>query len=242
MKIPNGVIIYEGKSLIDSDPIVVIATGIANKSANIKTGNMIQTWIIKSNISPIDAKKNGTDISICGKCKHKIFKSCYVNVYQAPNNIYKTYKKSKYNKIDLTNTNYFVNRCIRVGSYGDPSAVPSFVWKELLKNNKKHTGYTHAWKDNDPDLKEICMASVDTYKEMQEAKKLGWRTFRTRLETDKVDKSEYICPASKEAGHKTTCERCGGCSGLRTKQKKTPVIIIHGSYANHYRNGINIYE
>ena len=49
---PNGYILYQGPSNIDGKPIVVIATGFANKSANGKTGDMIQTWIIREDIAP----------------------------------------------------------------------------------------------------------------------------------------------------------------------------------------------
>ena len=35
---PNGIILWEGPSLIDGAPIVVIATGIKRASRNAKTG------------------------------------------------------------------------------------------------------------------------------------------------------------------------------------------------------------
>ena len=40
---PNGRILYEGPSMLDGAPIVVIATGFAERTANAKTGSMIQT-------------------------------------------------------------------------------------------------------------------------------------------------------------------------------------------------------
>ena len=64
MSKPNGYILYEGPSGIDGAPIVVIATGFANSSANAKTGDMIQTWIIRSDIAPHHAVKSGDDASI----------------------------------------------------------------------------------------------------------------------------------------------------------------------------------
>ena len=45
----NGVVLYEGPSVLDGAPIAVIAT---LKSANVKTGDMIQTWIIRSDMHP----------------------------------------------------------------------------------------------------------------------------------------------------------------------------------------------
>ncbi len=41
---PKGHIIYEGPSLINSKSIVVVAT---QQSNNLKTGNMIQTYILR---------------------------------------------------------------------------------------------------------------------------------------------------------------------------------------------------
>jgi hypothetical protein len=58
-KTPNGYILYQGPSAIDGKPIVVIATGFASKSNNGKTGDMIQTWIIRQDIAPHLAVKSG---------------------------------------------------------------------------------------------------------------------------------------------------------------------------------------
>ena len=58
----NGLVIYKGKSMLDNTTdIVVIATGL-NFSSNRKTGNMIQTYIIRADeIKPTEAVKNGLD-------------------------------------------------------------------------------------------------------------------------------------------------------------------------------------
>jgi hypothetical protein len=39
----TGLVLYEGPSLIDGAPIVVIANRIANPSTNVKTGAIAQT-------------------------------------------------------------------------------------------------------------------------------------------------------------------------------------------------------
>jgi hypothetical protein len=64
----NGVIIYEGPSVIDGAPIVAIATGFKSPSSNDKTGTMIQVWILRADIAPHEAQKTGADESICGDC------------------------------------------------------------------------------------------------------------------------------------------------------------------------------
>ena len=90
-------IIYNGQSLLDGKPIVAIAT---YSDKNTKTGKVLQTYIIRSDISPLDASKNGEDFSICGDCqfrgevttdpKRKQAKNrkCYVNLGQGPTIIY----------------------------------------------------------------------------------------------------------------------------------------------------------
>ena len=63
----NG-IIYNGPSLLDGKPIVAIAT---YSDRNSKTGKVLQTYIIRSDISPLNASKSGEDFSICGDCKFR---------------------------------------------------------------------------------------------------------------------------------------------------------------------------
>ena len=61
-------IIYQGPSLIDGAPIMVLAQSNSN---NRKTGDMVQTYIQRSDIDPITASRTGQDSSICGDCIHK---------------------------------------------------------------------------------------------------------------------------------------------------------------------------
>ena len=61
-------IIYKGQSLLDGKPVVAIAT---YSDRNTKTGKVLQTYIIRSDISPLEASKSGADFSICGDCKFR---------------------------------------------------------------------------------------------------------------------------------------------------------------------------
>ena len=95
-------IIYQGPSLLDGSPIVVIALA---KSSNKKTGDMVQTYIIRSDMDPLKASKYGYDYAICGDCKHRgeadpdgtgkqaKKRSCYVTLFHGPLQVYKSYKK-----------------------------------------------------------------------------------------------------------------------------------------------------
>jgi hypothetical protein len=40
---------------------------------------------------------------------------------------------------------------------------------------------------------------------------------------------EIVCPASKEAGAKTTCAACVACGGQSAKARVDVAIIVHGA-------------
>ena len=62
----NTVCIY------DQDDIVVLLSGLKTPSKNIKTGPMLQTIIIRSDIHPTEALKSGQDEKVCGDCIHRL--------------------------------------------------------------------------------------------------------------------------------------------------------------------------
>lgn len=230
----NGYIIYEGESRIDNKPIVMIATGFSN-SKNRKTGEMIQTWIIRSDIDPIKAVYSNDNFSVCGDCKHKPntdknkmgYGTCYVNVGQAPLGIYNAYKRGKYKYLE--DFKIFQEKRVRLGAYGDPAAIPTSVLKDIVDNCQYHTAYTHQWKRCDEELKNICMASVDTPKEYEIAQQKGWRTFRVRTDDEQLNKNERICPASEEFGKKVQCIDCMACHG-GGNHRASIAIVAHGSW------------
>ena len=229
----NGYILYEGPSELDGKPIVMIATGFKSKSTNPKTGDMIQTYILRSDIPPLQAIKTREDSSICGSCKHRGFfgagRTCYVQVHQAPTAIYNAYKRGSYE--DLTPISYrqvkqiLKDKSIRLGSYGDPAAVPyKLIWK-ISQPAKNHTGYTHEWKNN-PNLVVDCMASVDSEAEAKKAQEQGWRTFRVKNKEDPILDNEVECPATLKPGI-ITCETCKLCNGISAA--KNVVLNVHGA-------------
>lgn len=234
---PNGYVIYEGPSELDGAPIVVVATGFKSGSNNAKTGaGLIQTWIIRSDVAPTDAVNSGADASVCGGCIHRgtvvdgknVGRSCYVTVFQAPLNVFRTYHRGRYPKVapaDLPAL--FAGKGLRLGSYGDPAAAPLWVWQKATTHVAFKAGYTHQWRQF-PELAQWCMASADSLADRAAAKLLGFRTFRVTLAADKAV-GEVVCPASEEAGKKTTCDQCRACGGLTAKAKADIVIRIHGA-------------
>lgn len=234
----NGYLIYRGPSEIDGQPIIVIATGLAKGSRNGKTGALIQTWILREDISPIDAVNSGADVSICGNCGHRgnivdghnVGRSCYVLLFQAPRNIWESYRRGIYPTIAPDGlADLFAGRGIRLGAYGDPGAVPFGIWHQVMRQATFGTGYTHQYRDCDPELARYCMASADSPADRLVAKALGYRVFRVRGALEPVIHGEVICPASKEAGVKTNCQNCKACGGNAAKARADIVIISHGA-------------
>jgi hypothetical protein len=223
-------IFYQGPSLIDGKPIIGIAT---LNSSNIKTGKMIQTWIIRSDIEPHHAIKTGDDASVCGDCPHKPSNddSCYMLTFQAPLAVYRAFHRGSY---DARTIDKFAGLPLRIGSYGDPLAIPMEAWQPLLDITKGRTGYTHQWtKNTDDRWKALILASVDSQDEAEQASSEGWRYFRVTTAAQPKTKGETICPASEEAGHKLQCEDCLACDG-NGRRSKGIVIQAHGSRKNNF--------
>jgi len=234
-------ILYNGPSRIDGQPIVAIATGYDRPSKNSKTGEMVQVWILARDISPVSAVMEGKDASICGNCRHRGplgQRTCYVNIGKAPTNVWKSFQKGNYQDLtafEPTKRQYYEElqmfgqgHRIRLGAYGDPAAVPSDVWHNLTMLAGGWTGYTHYWKLR-PSLKNLLMASVDTEQEHGLAKSMGWRTFRVKpIHSPQTLPNEIVCPASEEAGYRTVCASCLLCNGNKNDGRKDISILAHG--------------
>lgn len=242
----NGRVIWEGESLLDGAPIVVIAIGFGSGSKNRKTGNMIQTYILRRDVSPVDAVQSGADFSICGNCVHRGTvepvsrrskrkrnkgRTCYVNLGQGPLAVFRAYSRGVYPLWD----GYGVNgRMVRLGTYGDPAAVPVWVWENLLRDADGHTGYTHQWRDpRFAALRKYCMASADSTLDALAAQAKGWRTFRVGLPSHAAAERgvEALCPASAEAGKKLSCAQCRACDGTASSRRGSIYIPAHGGTA-----------
>ena len=225
----KSAIIYNGPSLLDGQPIVVIAT---YSNRNKKTGHVVQTYILRSDINPLEASKTGADFSICGDCtmrgevttdpqrKQAKGRRCYVNLGQGVLIVYKAFVRGVYQEGDPRTMGR--GRFVRVGTYGDPGAVPSRVWDELLAECETWTAYSHqsGWR---PD---IAMQSADDHAQAIAHWKNGHRTFRVIADLGALDKAnEALCPASKEAGRRAQCTACKLCKG--SSKAKSIAIVEH---------------
>lgn len=245
---PTGYILHEGPSLLDGAPIVVIAI---TSSENAKTGDMVQTYILRADVAPIEASRTGADESTCGQCPKRwhLGGDCYVNLGHGPRVVFDGYRRGIYPHAKRFAGLYFpalangaqclgFGRMVRLGTYGDPAAVPAHVWEALTAHAKGHTGYTHQWLSDAIDeqqrerIMRLCMASADTETEAEMAHALGYRTFRVRNANDPMMPREFTCPASAEAGKRLTCAQCGACDGIGRKPSAASVTIIaHGARA-----------
>lgn len=237
----SGAVLWRGPSTIDGKPIVLIVTGLNKGSKNSKTGKMLQTFVLREDVHPWEAVQTGQDKSICGTCEHRGVvvnengesvnkkRSCYVVVGQAPSVVWKAYHRGIYpERLKDAGASLLAGHSIRVGSYGDPGAVPFRVWEKLLKYAANNTGYTQRWKKIAKGFSKFLMASANSEKSAKEAQALGYRTFRVSGSPESIAKPEVMCPASAERGKVTTCSECLACGGLQAKAKANIAIVIHG--------------
>lgn len=242
-----GYIAYEGPSLIDGAPIVVIINKIDDGSDNAKTGAIVQSFIIRADVAPTDALKSGADVSICGQCPHRPILAretgdapCYVQVGKSVQSVYHAYKRGRYTRADAaTIARALAGKIVRLGTYGDPFAAPVTMWAQITRYAAGRRGYTHQWARPDFDASAwapLVMASADNVDEAARANLLGMRVFRVSLGVD-VQAGEAMCPASAEAGRKATCAKCTLCSGTSIQARD---IVIADHAVGHKRRVIKI--
>lgn len=244
-----GFIAYEGPSLIDGAPIVVIVNKIDTASKNDKTGAIVQSFIIRSDIAPMAALQSGEDESICGDCGHRPYliktgqsdePPCYVQVGKSVQSVFHAYKRGRYVKADpATIARALAGKIVRLGTYGDPFAAPVCMWAQITRYAAGRRGYTHQWNRADFDVQAwapLVMASADNIDQAAKANLLGMRVFRVSVGVD-VQPGEAMCPASKEAGQRATCAKCTLCSGTSIAARD---IVIADHAAGHARRVISI--
>lgn len=235
----NG-IIYRGPSLLDGSPIVAIAT---YSGRNRKTGAMVQTYIIREDMDPVTASRTGADAAICGACPLRGVanaakgkgqadnRACYVTLIHGPALVYRSHVRGVYPDATEPDAATAIGwgRMVRIGTYGDPAAVPESVWEALTMRAKGWTAYTHQWLHH-PDALTYAMASVESLTAAKYIWNRNGRTFRIIRDVAEIDPArEVLCPASAEAGKRTTCADCRLCAGQATRSPKSVAIVAHGN-------------
>jgi len=203
----KGVILWQSRT------VVCIGTF---ESANAKTGNMCQIWVLVRNADPIAANHSGLDRHNCGNCPLRGIKGrrrlCNVDLRNGPGRVWHAWRRGLYPELASIGWG-FAGRMIRFGAYGDPAAVPLRVWKELAAVAAGWTGYTHQW-ETAPGLKPFMMASADNEEDARRAQAAGWRTYRVRAIGAPLMAGEINCPANKK--NRVQCINCRLCGGNST--------------------------
>lgn len=242
---PLGFVMYEGPSMIDGSPIVAL---LSLRSTNSKTGDMAQLWILRADMSPSQAAVEGADFAVCGDCPHRHHSggACYVIPSKAPRAVWQAWKAGRYvvpagREVRAA----LAGRMVRLGSYGDPAALPAAALQACVAGARGWTGSTHQWRlvtgAQGAALRRLCMASCDSAEEAKEAAVRGWRVFRVRRESEPLlpGITEIACPASPEGGLRRNCVICGACNGSRSVGstldfRANIVIIVHGPRASRF--------
>lgn len=230
---PTIRVAWRGPSLIDGSPIRVVVYCLRHGSKSRKLGPVAQVLICPDDVPPHVAVKNGRDFAVCGQCLLRPMNGggCYCNLGAYFPRVFET---STQLPADINAVCKAIRESglpLRIGSWGDPAAVPPEVIERLVdaargpNGEPRHTAYTEC--GTRLELKGIAMRSVLSVQDQREAESEGWRTFRVRGPEDPVLPGEVVCPASAEAGHKTTCSQCLLCSG---GGRKGPNVTIraHG--------------
>lgn len=241
---PQSIVLYRGPSMLDGAPIVVLASV---GSSNVKTGSLIQTWIMRADLNPSAASAAKADSSVCGSCprRHSLGGDCYVQLIHAPRSVWQAWERRGKPGVNWTEPSQRKRLQrdaraygLRLGSYGDPAAVPWHVWQGLIDALQPATvvGYTHQWRDAWLDgahaswCRTHLMASVDSVSEALIARARGWRFFLAigASEAQSLAFDRVIeCPATTMAEKR--CEDCGACDGAARGSWKPSVFLAeHG--------------
>ena len=219
-------IMFRSMSALTKTPVEILTVFTGFKgSANRKTGNMVQSYILVADVEPVTAWKDGDDVAICGTCalRYTGKPACYVNKGHDPYAVWHACKRGSYLEVGVDVTfeeaiAFISGYKVRYGAYGDPSAAP-----HIFGALQSHTGYTHQWKTSD--LEEECMASVETVYQKRKANEKGWRTYRIVHDASELEEDEIMCPYPT-----VQCVDCKLCGGAKIPAKNIATLPVRGDH------------
>ena len=210
---------WEGPSTVNGATVMLGVSCEERPSKNKKTGPMVQVSVLVKDEHPVEAVRSGADVAVCEFCPlrpklHREAKKKGEEVakhpcYLLPYRMSAQYKALLPMEMDFEGAmDALAGRDVRFGSYGNGSSVPRDVLEPLLKVVGMRTKYEHDWRNPDNQwMAKYAMASVHSLEEREEARALGFRTFRTG---DDVGEGEILCLFDS---HKIQCVDCGLCNG-----------------------------
>ena len=194
------------------------------RSSNSKTSDLPQQYIGKN---LLESRKS------CSGCRLLQDRTCY-SQFGTPAMPYSNIEKAYNNGKDYSIKNRWKGaKYVRFGAIGDPSSIRRdsllYSLKQIKKANLGILGYTHFWRTKGKHLKNVCLASCDTIKDVLDAVKNKWKA---TLIVDSFDswgiKGVFkgiryaACPAQYKPN--ITCNDCGLCS--LTKKHNIQLILF----------------
>lgn len=178
-------------------------------SANTKTGNMVQVYILHPTEHPILAAQLGTDSEVCGTCpqRHHLGGGCYVNLGHGPSAVFKGQRPDRFG--DIFDVLALVSgRKVRFGAYGDPAHIPADWVDAICESAQSWTAYTHQWRRPEAQhWRGRAMASLDSAAQADTARRKGWAYF-VATSAPPFGATECV-----NQTHGTQCADCMACDG-----------------------------
>ena len=230
----RSVCVYDGPSALDGERIVALVTGGGDTvTRNGKTGPLAQLWILRADVAPHVAVRDGRDATVCGMCPQRpaLGGDCYVETAKGPRSAWQSWADGNVPYLHPLAASAALGIAVKVGringlrlgAYGDPAALPLDVVADLVAGVRRAdgitTGYTHQWRTAPVAFRAYVMASADSAQDQADARAKGYRSFRVVKPTDAdaTTAKGAQCPAAAESGKAKTCATCGLCSGARVE-------------------------
>ena len=228
-------------------------------SENAKLGREFQTWHLRADMHPTDARRGGAgDGPICGEGKRgcpfraqagQKLGACYPDG-RGLVSLWSSYKRGNYPDVRAMAADIMPGTWpearkletalnvlgtlpdgIRLGAYGDPAAMPFEIAEQMTNISLGHTGYTHqaSRKFFDKRFLTLCQVSADTPKQALKFQAMGAKTFRVALEGDALMDNEIECLSDSK---NINCLDCGLCNGI----KQNIAITVHGTWSSNFKS------
>lgn len=216
LEIENGIVLWS-----DWNTVAIATTG----STNVKTGEMIQIWIMDRNVHPVESIRTGKDSTLqCAGCPLASGSGCYVSPLPLMA-IWRKFIRNEYPHLNLFSSEwktFWKGKSVRFGAYGNPSLIPLCIVESIATLAKKHTGYFHNWKELSTEEAKaygrFFMASCEPWN-VRKAYNLGLRTFTVIPEGEQLPDGYGIeCLADSKG---LTCAECGLCDGTERSAKRS---------------------
>ena len=224
----------------DGTPFYMVLTNLITSSSNEKTGDMIQSYFLRKDefiSSTGDVRERTSNLFGfgCDTCPAK--RHCYVsNTTQTKDKGLGSVRRTLFKLLRGEKTSYqFVSfshavervreagKKIRLGTYGDPTALQVDQIQKLVSAASGHTGYTHYWRRKENrDYSRFLMASCETSSQQARAEKYGFRAFLALPENTEIPENTVICPNYTQG---ISCLACGLCDGKKEEDTRRSIVI-----------------